>query len=573
MKNFELARMFEKIADALEIKGENQFKVIAYRKVSRILKDFPEDIEKVYREGRLREIPGIGEGIAKKISEYLKTGEMKKYREALDGIPQGLLELLDIPNLGPKTIKLAHEKLGVKNLEDLKRVIEDGSLAKLPGMGAKKVENIRVGIEMVEREGGGERRFPMGLVTPIVEEVVSILSCIKGVEKVVPAGSYRRCKETVGDLDFLTIAEDREKVITTFTGMPMVSRVIASGGTKASVIERNLGIQMDLRVLPSESFGAALQYFTGSKAHNIKLRGIAKDKGLKISEYGVFKGEKYIAGRTEEEVYRAIGLVWIPPEMREDRGEIELAMEGKLPEILKLEDIKGDLHIHSKYSDGADTIEKIAKFGKSLGYEYVGIADHSRSVKYAGGMEIDDIYKKMEEIETLNKKISGITILMGTEVDILQDGTLDYPDEVLEKMDFVIAAVHQGFKKHVTERMLDAMDNPYVDIIAHPTGRLLSGRTGYDIDIEKVMKKAAETGVALEINAYYDRLDLDDTNSRMAKQMGVKLIINTDAHNIGMMRDMKFGVCVARRAWLKSEDVLNTLPWNDLKKALRRWTS
>ncbi len=573
MKNFELARMFEKIADALEIKGENQFKVIAYRKVSRILKDFPEDIEKVYREGRLREIPGIGEGIAKKISEYLKTGEMKKYREALDGIPQGLLELLDIPNLGPKTIKLAHEKLGVKNLEDLKRVIEDGSLAKLPGMGAKKVENIRVGIEMVERKGGGERRFPIGLVSPIVEEVVSVLSSIKGVEKVIPAGSYRRCKETVGDLDFLTIAEDREKVITTFTGMPMVSRVIASGGTKASVIERNLGIQMDLRVLPSESFGAALQYFTGSKAHNIKLRGIAKDKGLKISEYGVFKGEKYIAGRTEEEVYRAIGLVWIPPEMREDRGEVELAMEGNLPEILKLEDIKGDLHIHSKYSDGADTIEKIAKFGKSLGYEYVGIADHSRSVKYAGGMEIEDIYKKMEEIEALNKKISGITILMGTEVDILQDGTLDYPDEVLEKMDFVIAAVHLGFKKHVTERMLDAMDNPNVDIIAHPTGRLLSGRTGYDVDIEKVMEKAAEIGVALEINAYYDRLDLDDTNSRMAKQMGVKLIINTDAHNIGMMRDMKLGVCVARRAWLKKEDVLNTLPWNKLKRALRRWTS
>ncbi|RKZ19543.1 DNA polymerase/3'-5' exonuclease PolX [bacterium] len=573
MKNFELARMFEKIADALEIKGENQFKVIAYRKVSRILKDFPEDIEKVYREGRLRDIPGIGEGIAKKISEYLKTGEMKKYREALEGIPQGLLELLDIPNLGPKTIKLAHEKLGVENLEDLKRVIEDGSLAKLPGMGAKKVENIRVGIEMVEGKGGGERRFPMGLVTPVVEEVVSILSSIKGVEKVIPAGSYRRCKETVGDLDFLTIAEDREKVITTFTGMPMVSRVIASGETKASVIERNLGIQMDLRVLPSESFGAALQYFTGSKAHNIKLRGIAKDKGLKISEYGVFKGEKYIAGRTEEEVYRAIGLVWIPPEMREDRGEVELAMEGKLPEILKLEDIKGDLHIHSKYSDGADTIEKIAKFGKSLGYEYVGIADHSRSVKYAGGMEIEDLYKKMEEIETLNKKISGITILMGTEVDILQDGSLDYPDEVLEKMDFVIAAVHQGFKKNVTERMLDAMDNPNVDIIAHPTGRLLSGRTGYNVDIEKVMEKAAETGVALEINAYYDRLDLDDTNSRMAKQMGVKLIINTDAHNIGMMRDMRLGVCVARRAWLKKEDVLNTLPWNKLKKALRRWTS
>ena len=573
MKNFELARMFEKIADALEIKGENQFKVIAYRKVSRILKDFPEDIEKVYREGRLREIPGIGEGIAKKISEYLKTGEMRKYREALDGIPQGLLELLDIPNLGPKTIKLAHEKLGVKNLEDLKRVIEDGSLAKLPGMGAKKVENIRVGIEMVERKGGGERRFPIGLVSPIVEEVVSVLSSIKGVENVVPAGSYRRCKETVGDVDFLTIAEDGDKVITTFTGMPMVSRVIASGGTKASVIEKNLGIQIDLRVLPSESFGAALQYFTGSKAHNIKLRGIAKDKGLKISEYGVFKGDKYIAGRTEEEVYRAIGLVWIPPEMREDRGEVELAMEGKLPEILKLEDIKGDLHIHSKYSDGADTIEKIAKFGKSLGYEYVGIADHSRSVKYAGGMEIEELYKKMEEIEALNKKISGITILMGTEVDILQDGTLDYPDEVLGKMDFVIAAVHQGFKKHVTERMLDAMDNLNVDIIAHPTGRLLSGRTGYDVNIEKVMEKAVETGVALEINAYYDRLDLDDINSRMAKQMGVKLVINTDAHNIGMMRDMKLGVCVARRAWLKKDDVLNTLPWNKLKRALRRWTS
>ena len=570
MKNFELARIFERIADALEIKGENHFKVVAYRKVSRILKDFPEEIEKVYRDGRLRDIPGIGEGIAKKIAEYLETGEMKKYREALEGIPQGLLELLDVPNLGPKTIKLAHEKLGVKNLEELKRVIEDGSLAKLPGMGAKKVLNIKAGIEMLEQKGGG-RRFPIGLVRPIVEEVVTFLSSVDGVETVIPAGSYRRCKETVGDLDFLTIAKDGEKVISSFTEMSMVSRVIASGETKASVIEGNMGIQMDLRVLPAESFGAALQYFTGSKAHNIKLRGIAKNKGLKISEYGVFKGEQNIAGKTEEEVYRAIGLVWIPPELREDRGEIEIAMEGHLPTLLTLEDIKGDLHIHSRYSDGVDTIEKIAKFGKDLGYQYVGIADHSRSVRYAGGMDIEAIYKKMEEIQSLNKKLTGITILMGTEVDILQDGSLDYPDELLERMDYVIAAIHQGFKKNVTERLLDAMDNPYVDMIAHPTGRLISGRTGYDVDIEKVMEKASKTGVALEINAYYDRLDLNDTNARMAKQLGVRFVINTDAHNIGMMRDMKLGVCVARRAWLQKEDVLNTFPMSKLKRSLRRW--
>ncbi|MCD6399780.1 DNA polymerase/3'-5' exonuclease PolX [candidate division WOR-3 bacterium] len=571
MKNFELAKIFSKIADALEIKGENQFKVLAYRKVARILKDFPEDIEEICRSGNLNDVPGIGEGIAKKIKEYIETGKMKKYEEAMANIPEGLVELLNIQNLGPKTIKLAYEKLGVKNISDLEKVIKDGSLSKLPNMGEKKIENIKKGIELYKSENvEGEKRYPIGLVEPIVEEIVNRIGSLNYVVRVLPAGSYRRMKETVGDLDFLVISKEGKKVIDFFTGSSFVERILASGDTKGSIIEKNLKIQIDMRVLSEESFGSALQYFTGSKAHNIKIRSIAKEKGLKVSEYGVYKGEKKIAGEDEKTVYKSIGMEWIPPEMREDRGEVELALKGILPQIISYKDIKGDLHIHSKYSDGANSIDEIAKKAIEMGYDYIGIADHSQTAKYAHGLEIERLLKRNEEIDELNKKYRGkLVILKGTEVDILQDGSLDYPDEILKKLDFVIAAIHQGFKKNVTERMLSALDNPFVDIIAHPTGRLISGREGYEVNLEKVMEFAKDKNVALEINAYYDRLDLNETNASLANSMGIPLIINTDAHNLGMMRYMRLGIGIARRAWISPENIINTYDLVNLKRRLR----
>jgi len=572
MKNFELAKIFSKIADALEIKDENQFKVLAYRKVARILKDFPEDIEEIYRSGDLNDVPGIGEGIAKKIKEYIETGKMKKYEEAMSNIPEGLVELLNIQNLGPKTIKLAYEQLNVKNISDLEKVIKNGSLSKLPNMGEKKVENIKKGIELYKSENvEGEKRFPIGLVEPIVEEIVNRISSLKYVVEILPAGSYRRMKETVGDLDFLVISKEGKRVIDFFTGSSFVERILASGDTKGSIIEKNLRIQIDMRVLSEESFGAALQYFTGSKAHNVKVRSIAKEKGLKVSEYGVFRGEKRIAGKDEKTVYKSIGMEWIPPEMREDRGEVELALKGALPQTVRYEDIKGDLHIHSKYSDGANSIDKMAEKAIEMGYDYIGIADHSQTVKYAHGLEVERLLKRNEEIDELNKKYRGkLVILKGTEVDILQDGSLDYPNEILKKLDFVIAAIHQGFKKNVTERMLSALDNPFVDIIAHPTGRLISGREGYEVNLEEVMEFAKDKNVALEINAYYDRLDLNETNASLANSMGIPLIINTDAHNLGMMRYMRLGVGIARRAWIPPENIINTYNLVNLKRRLRR---
>lgn len=564
-KNQEIAEIFEKIADALEFKGENLFRVNAYRKAARVLSELPEDIEELWKNGKLEEIPGIGKGMAEKIEEYLKTGKMKKYEEAISGIPDGLLELLNIPNLGPKTLSLAYKKLNVKNLDDLKRVIEDGSLAKLSRMGEKKVENIKKGIQLYEE---GTSRIPLGIALPIVEEIINSLKNLT--EKIAPAGSLRRMKETVGDIDILATGKDHKKIIETFTSLPMVKDVLAKGETKASVIVKQHNLQVDLRVIDKGCYGAALQYFTGSKAHNIKLRGMAKEKGLKISEYGVFKGDKKIAGETEEEVYEILGLKWIPPELREDRGEVEAALKDELPVLVKKEDIKGDFHVHSKYSDGVDDIRKIAEFAKKLGYHYIGICDHSKTSKIAGGLDEDALKRRNEEIDRINEEIKGIKVLKGMEVDILQDGSLDYPDKILEELDFVIAAIHQGFKKNVTERIKKAMENPFVDIIAHPTGRLLSGREGYEVRIEEIMEYAAEMGVALEINAYFDRLDLNDINVLKAKKMGIKLAIGTDAHNVGMLRYMDLGIGVARRGWLEKENLLNTYEWEDVPLRRRR---
>ena len=560
MKNKELARIFDRIGDALEFKGEMVFRVLAYRKAARVLDELVEDVEVLHREGRLDELPGIGAGIAKKIVEYLETGKMKKYAEVTKGIPDSLLNMLDIQNLGPKTLALAHTKLSVKTIADLKKVIANGKLAELPQMGEKKVENIRKGIELYEK---GHERLSIAVAERVASEVISYLKKNTSIKDISAAGSLRRWKETIGDVDVLVTGKGGAKIVRTFTEYPGAERVLAAGDTKGSIMVEG-GVQVDLRIVEPKSYGAALQYFTGSKAHNVRCRNIARTKGMKLSEYGLFKGKRIVAGKTEEEVYKKLGLGYIPPELREDRGEIEAALKRKLPKLIELTDIRGDLQMHSTYSDSSATISQLAQTAENLGYEYILITDHSQSAKYARGLEIGRLKKQWKEIDKVNKR-SRVNVLKGIEVDILKDGKLDYPDKILKQLDLVVASIHQGFKKNVTERMCAAMENPYVDIIGHPTGRLISSREGYVVDIPMVMEKAVETGTWLELNAFWDRLDLSDANLRVAKEMGVMISIGTDAHDTQGLLWMKFGVATARRGWLEPHDVVNTFA---LKKLL-----
>ncbi len=564
MKNKELAVIFSRIGDALEIRGETGFKVVAYRKAARILEDLTEDIEDITKEKKVQEIPGIGSGITKKIEEYIDTGHMKKLDEALSGIPEGLLELLDVQNLGVKTVHMAYKELGVKNIEDLKRVIENGSLARLSGLGEKKVENIKKGIEIYEH---AQERINIFEAANLVKKVIDYLKEVPHIGRISTAGSLRRMKETVGDIDILTTGKDGVKIIDYFTRFPSVTKVLARGKTKGSVmISAEKGErQVDLRIVDESEYGSALQYFTGSKAHNIKLRSLAKDMGLKISEYGVFKDEKRIAGFNEEEIYRALNLAFIPPELREDRGEIELALKNNLPRIVESNDIRGDLHVHSQYSDGSLSIDEIAASAKGLGYKYIAVCDHSQSAKYANGLSPERLRTQIDEIDKINRHLEGIKILKGTEVDILRDGRLDFPDEILKDLDIVVAAVHSGFKRNVTERMLKAMENPYVTIIAHPSGRLISGREGYDVDLEKVIEGAQKLGIVLELNSYYDRLDLNEFYLKKAKDRNIMISLGTDTHHAGGLEMMRFGVGIARRAWLEKKDIINCLSCEDIR--------
>ncbi|UCF79638.1 MAG: DNA polymerase/3'-5' exonuclease PolX [Candidatus Eiseniibacteriota bacterium] len=564
MKNRAIAEMFGRIADALEMKGELPFRVNAYRKASRVIQDLREDIEDIWKEGRLRDIPGIGEGMAQKIEQFLSTGSMDKYEEVVREVSPDLIELLGIQGLGPRTLFMAQQKLNVRNLDDLSRVIENGSLEALPGMGAKKVENIRKGMQLFL---ASMERISLGVALPVAEEMIERLRKTTGVTRISMAGSLRRYKETVGDIDVLCEGKTGGDIIQKFTTLPGVVRVLASGETKGSVLVEG-GTQVDLRVVEPDSFGSALQYFTGSKAHNIRLREMAKKRGLKISEYGVFRGTEKVGGRDEEDIYSAVGLPLIPPELREDWGEIEAAMEGRLPELVSSADMRGDFHVHSSYSDGSDSIASIAEKAAAMGYSFVAICDHSKTARYAGGMNKDTLLAQMEEIRSVNSGLKGFRVLAGIEVDIMADGRLDFSDEILGKLDVVVASVHSGFKQRVTERILAAMKNPHVDIIGHPTGRLISRREGYEVDLERVMRGAAETGTALEINAYYDRMDLSDLNCRKAKELGVSLAIGTDAHHLEQLEFAKFGLGVARRGWLEKRDLLNTFTLNQLAKRM-----
>ncbi|HEX2695779.1 MAG TPA: DNA polymerase/3'-5' exonuclease PolX, partial [Acidobacteriota bacterium] len=438
----------------------------------------------------------------------------------------------------------------------LKRVVADGSLARLRGMGAKKVDNIRRGIETRDRV---RQRISIHEATLVADAVVAHLAKSPLVGRIAAAGSLRRMKETVGDIDILAAGRDGAAIIRRFAACPETVRVLAEGETKGSIVVRTgpTERQVDLRIVKESEYGAALLYFTGSKDHNIKLRGMAKERGMKISEYGIFKGTKRLAGRTEEDVYRVLGLPWIPPEMREDRGEIELALEGRLPAIVEYGDIRGDLHVHTNASDGTMTLNEVAERAKALGYAYAAICDHSRSVKYAHGLSVERLTDQMREIDRLNRGLKRFRLLKGSEVDILANGSLDLPEGILAKLDFVVAAVHSGFRKDVTARVLKAMENPYVTTIAHPTGRLISGREGYDVDIDKVLDGAKRSGKALELNAYYDRLDLNEHNLKKARELGVRISIGTDTHGPGGLEMMRFGAGVARRAWLRREDILN----------------
>jgi DNA polymerase (family 10) len=566
MKNREIAALFQKMADMLEFKDDNPFKINAYRKSARILNDLPTDIEEIARSGKLQKIPGIGKGTAEKIAEYLEIGKITKFEQLRKDISDELLELLAIPRLGPKTVALLHKEMKIESLDDLKKAITDERITHLPGMGAKKAENILRGIELYTLS---KERMPLGNALTIAREAIQQLKDSTKITSIEAAGSLRRGKETIGDIDILAAGEGKD-IINAFVRLPMANDILAHGNTKGSIVTAT-GIQLDLRVVDKNSYGAALQYFTGSKSHNIRLREIAKRESLKINEYGIFSSQKKIGGKKEKDIYAALHMDWIPPELREDRGEIEAALSHTLPTLLQLSDIKGDLHVHSIYSDGACTLEEIALKAKEMGYHYIAITDHSQSLKIAKGLPEARLREKISEVKRINKRLSGIKILAGAEVDIKNDGALDYPDTLLKQLDLVIGAIHSGFKQvreQITKRIVTAMENPCLHIIAHPTGRLLGERDPYEVDIDQVIDVARRTGTALEINAYTERLDLDDINCMKAKQKGVLLAIGTDAHHLDQMGMMELGVMVARRGLSEPRNILNTFTTEKLIK----WT-
>jgi DNA polymerase (family X) len=564
MKNKLIAKIFKDIADILEIKGENRFRIHAYERASRNIESLPDDVEILIKEGTLKDVDGIGKDLEEKIKEIASTGKLEYLEELKKDIPGGLVEMLNVPGIGPKTAKLLYEKLDIQDVVMLERMAHAGKIRELEGLGEKTEENILAGIELFKKS---RDRLDLKIAMDAANSFVDKFKKFKEVKKINYAGSLRRMKESVRDIDILISSDKPEKAIDFFTTLPSVKSVTAKGPLKSSVITKD-NIQVDVRVSDEASYGAALMYFTGSKEHNIKLRQLAIKNGLKLNEYGIFKGEKRIAGKTEKDMYEALGISYIEPELREDRGEIEAGLNNSLPDLVELKDIKGDLHMHSTWSDGGSSIEEMVIKSVELGYEYIAITDHSQGLKIAGGLNSRELNLKRKDIERLNKKYKNIKILFGSEVDIDSNGNLDYPDEILKEMDIVIGAIHAGFKQSkeaVTKRIIKACQNKYVSIIAHPTGRLWGSRDAYDIDFTEVFKAAKDTNTALEINSYPARLDLNDINSRMAKEAGVKIVINTDSHLAEHLSMMKFGVSVARRAWLEKKDVLNTAPLSKLK--------
>ena len=569
MKNLEVAELLNEIADYLEFANE-PFKVRAYRKAALVIEGLSEDIEQVWKENRLTDLPGIGEGISKKIDEFLKTGKLKYLAELKKKTPVDMESLGKIEGIGPKTIMKLYKELKVKTVADLEKAAKKGKIQKISGLGPTVEQNILKSIEFARKTS---ERVPLGFALSSAEEVVIALKKLREVQKVSIAGSTRRMKETIGDIDILATSKAPEKVIDFFTKMPNVADVLAKGPTKSSVRLKE-GIQVDLRVLDDNIFGAALLYFTGNKEHNILLRRIAIEKRLKLSEYGLFdsKTNKLIAGRTEEDVYKKLGMDYIEPEMREDEGEIELAQHHMLPKLIGYNDIKGDLQMHTKWSDGSNTIEDMALAAKKLGYGYICITDHTGKLAIANALDEKRIAEQRKEIGKVNKKIKGITVLQGVEVNITDDGTLDMPDKVLKQLDIVVASIHSGFKnpkEKITRRMINAMENEHVDIIAHPTGRLITKRESYDIDLDVVFDAAKKTNTVMEINSYPERMDLRDAHVRAAVKAGVKLVISTDSHNADQLHFMKLGIGTARRGWATKNDIINTRNLKDMMRMMK----
>lgn len=570
MINQQISRIFNEIADLLEIKGENQFRIRAYRKAAQNIESLSKDVAQL-AENELTGIPGIGKDLAGKIREFISTGAVKTHRELREEIPESLIMLLSIPGLGPKTAKLLHDKLNISSMDSLERLAHEHKLSGLPGIKDKTEKNILKGIEMIRR---GKERQPIGKVLPLADEIRHRLLKTSPLKELEIAGSLRRWKDTIKDIDLLAVSDEPEKAMNAFVRLPLVDRILMRGPTKSSVITKD-GIQVDLRVVEERSFGAAMAYFTGSKEHNIRLREMAVRAGIKINEYGIFrvKDNKRLGGEKEGDIYRLLGLPYIPPELREDNGEIEAAIEGSLPDLVEPGDIRGDLHVHTNYSDGSHSLEELAEAARKRGYEYIAITDHTKGLGVARGLNEEKIINELNAVRALNRKIRGFRLLMGVEVDIRSDYTLDLPDEVLKQLDIVVASIHSGFRQgreQLTKRLISAVNNPYVTVIAHPTGRLIGERDAYDIDMERVLKTAAEKGRAIEINAYPLRLDINDVYAKRAKEIGVPIAISTDAHITSQFDYIRYGVSTARRGWLEKNDIINTYSIENLIKWIKR---
>ena len=569
MTNVRIAEVFDQIADLLEFEGANPFRVRAYRNAARVVRDLPDAITSILADPKrkLTDIDGIGDDLADKITTLAATGSLPFLEELLSRVPESVLALMRIPGLGPKKAAVLYKELGVKTLADLKAACDSHKVQELKGFGAKTEQTILAGMTLAETAAD---RMLWAKADAIASNLLAHLKPLQTIRQLAAAGSYRRGSETVGDLDLLVESTEPEKVMDRLAAYPEVVSTIGRGDTKMS-IRLEGGVQVDLRVVPEESFGAALLYFTGSKNHNIVLRGMAKDRGLKINEYGVFRDEKFLAGRSEEEIYQKLDLPWIPPELREARQEFAWATAGELPELIELSDIRGDLHMHTTESDGRGTLAEMAAAAKALGYGYIAITDHSKRTTMANGLDSRRLRKQWREIDELNANKPGILVLKGVECDILEKGGLDIDDETLAEADWVICSIHYGqnqSRQQITERILQAIENPHVSAIAHPTGRLLNRRKPYEVDLEAVYKAAARHGKLLELNANPQRLDLDDIHCAAAKQHGVKIVINTDAHRADALTGLRYGIMQARRAGLTKEDVANTKTWAQMRKLI-----
>lgn len=573
MENADIAKIFEEISDLLEIKNENPFRVRSYRNAALVISGLPESLRSIVErdEKELENIPKIGKSIHEKIVEIIKTGKCKFHDELLKELPPGLLELLEVSGVGPKKVQLLYDELGIKSVEELEKAAKQGKIRDLPHMGEKTEKKILKAIEELKSHKG---RFRISLALAYAESLIEYLKKLPGIIKVEPAGSLRRWKDTIGDVDILVTCKHGAPIMDRFVKYPEVKEILAKGETKSTVMLKS-NLQVDVRVLEEKSFGAALQYFTGSKAHNIAIRDKAKKMGLKVSEYGVFdeKSDKWLAGKTEEDVYKAVGLPLIPPELRENMGEIEAAKKGKLPKLIEIKDIKGDLHVHTNESDGIHTLEEMVAYAMQKRYEYIAITDHSKAVGIAHGLDEKRVLKQIKGIDKINSQLKSFRILKGTEVDIKADGSLDLDADVLKRLDVVVAAVHSKFnmtEQEMTDRIIKAMSTGLINIIAHPTGRLVGAREPYPVDMPRLMQAANKYGVILELNSYPDRLDLNDNHLRLAKDMGVMVTISTDSHNRQHLDYIKFGVHTARRGWLEKKDVLNTRPLAEVLKILKK---